>query len=133
MQTFLAYPSFAESAKVLDRQRLGKQRLEALQILRTLRGESSAWQHHPAVRMWAGHEYLLAVYGKTICEEWRRRGYRDNLIGRFVPSGQEIVPPWLGDSRLHDSHKAALIAKFPEHYQPLWPDVEGKIDYWWPR
>jgi len=29
MQTFLPYPDFARSAAVLDRQRLGKQRLEA--------------------------------------------------------------------------------------------------------
>lgn len=33
MQTFLPYPDFAESAKVLDNGRLGKQRLEAKQIL----------------------------------------------------------------------------------------------------
>lgn len=33
MQTFLPYPDFALSAKVLDNKRLGKQRLEAKQIL----------------------------------------------------------------------------------------------------
>lgn len=35
MQTFLPYPDFARSAACLDRQRLGKQRLEAFQILQT--------------------------------------------------------------------------------------------------
>jgi len=30
MQTFLPYPGFADSARVLDRRRLGKQRGEAL-------------------------------------------------------------------------------------------------------
>ena len=34
MQTFLPYPDFARSAAVLDRQRLGKQRVEVLQILK---------------------------------------------------------------------------------------------------
>lgn len=36
MQTFLPYSSFTESAKVLDNKRLGKQRVEAYQILKTL-------------------------------------------------------------------------------------------------
>jgi len=36
MQTFLPYPDFARSAQVLDNKRLGKQRVECLQILKTL-------------------------------------------------------------------------------------------------
>ena len=36
MQTFLAYPYFNESASVLDDKRLGKQRVECLQILNVL-------------------------------------------------------------------------------------------------
>lgn len=38
MQTFLPYSNFAESAKILDRYRLGKQRVECLQIFKTLKG-----------------------------------------------------------------------------------------------
>ncbi|WP_407659745.1 pyrimidine dimer DNA glycosylase/endonuclease V, partial [Kineococcus indalonis] len=34
MQTFLPYPGFARSAAVLDAPRLGKQRVETLQVLR---------------------------------------------------------------------------------------------------
>jgi hypothetical protein len=37
MQTFLPYPDFAKSAAVLDNKRLGKQRVECLQILTALR------------------------------------------------------------------------------------------------
>jgi len=36
MQTFLPFPDFQQSAAVLDRARLGKQRVEALQTLRAL-------------------------------------------------------------------------------------------------
>ena len=36
MQTFLPYPDFEQSAKSLDNKRLGKQRVECLQILQTL-------------------------------------------------------------------------------------------------
>ena len=41
MQTFLPYPSFDASAKVLDYRRLGKQRVEAYQILNTITGKSA--------------------------------------------------------------------------------------------
>lgn len=37
MQTFLPYASFVASAKCLDNKRLGKQRVECLQILKTLK------------------------------------------------------------------------------------------------
>lgn len=36
MQTFLSYPDFTQSSKCLDDKRLGKQRVECLQILNTL-------------------------------------------------------------------------------------------------
>lgn len=51
MQTFLPYKSFAESAACLDNKRLGKQRVEVLQILKALHNPSYGWQNHPAVKM----------------------------------------------------------------------------------
>ncbi len=53
MQTFLPYPDFAESARVLDNKRLGKQRVEVLQILNVLTDSTrKGWRNHPAVAMW---------------------------------------------------------------------------------
>ncbi len=52
MQTFLPYPDFKRSAKVLDYRRLGKQRVEALQILKALQVENYGWRNHPIVKMW---------------------------------------------------------------------------------
>lgn len=49
MQTFLPFPSFIESARVLDNKRLCKQRVECLQILKALHDPSYGWQNHPAV------------------------------------------------------------------------------------
>ena len=40
MQTFLPYSNYPASARVLDNKRLGKQRVEVLQILKALAGES---------------------------------------------------------------------------------------------
>lgn len=69
MQTFLPYPDFAESARVLDDGRLGKQRVEAYQIVRTLDEVTRGWRHHPVVKMWRGHADALIDYGLAMCIE----------------------------------------------------------------
>ena len=60
MQTFLPYKTFKQSAQVLDNKRLGKQRVEAYQILRALCGESKGWVHQPATVMWRGTKITCA-------------------------------------------------------------------------
>jgi Pyrimidine dimer DNA glycosylase len=55
VQTFLPYPNFAASAAVLDDRRLGKQRVEALQVLRAVAREAYGWKRHPVVRTWMGY------------------------------------------------------------------------------
>lgn len=44
MQTFLPYENFNKTAQVLDRKRLGKQRVETLTIFRTLSGINVGWE-----------------------------------------------------------------------------------------
>ena len=61
MQTFLPYPDFAKTATVLDPRRLGKQRVEAMQILRALNWPVYGWKHHPAVLIWQCYEEALAA------------------------------------------------------------------------
>jgi Pyrimidine dimer DNA glycosylase len=55
-------PDFAETARCLDDVRLGKQRVETYQIVRTLDGVTTGRRHHPAVRMWRGYEGTLVAY-----------------------------------------------------------------------
>jgi len=52
MQTFLPYQNYSRCAEVLDNKRLGKQRVECLQILNALLDASKGWKQHPAVKMW---------------------------------------------------------------------------------
>jgi len=137
LQTFLPYPDFARSASVLDRQRLGKQRLEALHLLRKLRGlaHGPGWTNHPALRMWRGHEEALAEYGMAICAEWRARGYVDNLLPEFVRlrgDAPATLPAWFGDERLHASHRSNLLRKFPEWYSQFGWREGPELPYWWP-
>jgi hypothetical protein len=140
MQTFLPWMSFRDSAADLDRQRLGKQRVETLQILQALARQSGGWSKHPAVRMWEGSELLLVNYGIAVCDEWISRGYADTcrekiaaMAGEFSSKKSGEWPRWLGDTRLHQSHRFMLYAKDPEHYRQYrgsWdPNTDG---YFWP-
>lgn len=115
MQTFLPYPDFSESSRVLDWRRLGKQRLEADQIRRVLMGEINGWRNHPAVLMWRGYEDALIVYRNTIITEWIARGYRNTMPLLPIPDSV-LLPPWLGDTALHADYRAVLLHKAPEWY-----------------
>jgi hypothetical protein len=138
MQTFIPFPSFTASARALDNRRLGKQRVECLQILRALNGETRGWQNHPATKMWRGHKGALALYGLIVCHEWRKRGFKDTCFEKIAAYQESPLSPWL--NRLPDwitedfclSHQSNLKRKDPAHYGPLFPDVPDDLPYVWP-
>lgn len=141
MQTFLPYASYVRSATILDMRRLGKQRVETLQILNTLLGIKKGWSNHPAVKMWEGYEVSLSFYGVIMCTEWIARGYKDTLCDRFqdtrtrlVDSGEYFLgdPWWLGDVQFHDSHKSNLLRKDPQYYAHFNQWVSPDLPYVWP-
>jgi len=145
VQTFLPYPDFAASVAVLDTPRLGKQRVETLQILRALTLPEYGWRNHPAVLMWRGRIPALVHYGLAGVQQWRRRGFPDTTadqIGEFAPEvadlgqpqlqGRGLLPSWVGDDRLHRSHRSRLLAKDPAHYGRYFADVPDDLDYYWP-
>ena len=134
MQTFLPFANFTESANVLDNKRLGKQRVEAWQILNALTGKSKGWTNHPATKMWQGYELLLCYYGITICVEWEYRGFKDTLLDRFTEAANQFDdkgnPWWLGWEPLHISHQSNLMRKDPEHYKF---EAPANLPYIWCR
>lgn len=147
MQTFIPEPgSFAACVAVLDRQRLGKQRVETLQIMCALtelnkdcQPAVSGWINHPATRMWRGYEEALLAYQAATCHEWTGRGYVDTCLAKTsaVIEAYEgpltyALPPWWGDYDVHASHRANLVRKMPEHYGPIWPDIKPVEGYVWP-
>jgi hypothetical protein len=139
VQTFLPYPDFAESARVLDTARLGKQRVEALQVLRAIVLPSYGWQTHPAMQMWRGYVPALTRYALAMVDEWTGRDHPDTtrpLITEFAPEAAAgavlAVPSWLGNEALHLSHRSNLVRKAPEFYAPLFPGVPGDLPYLWP-
>jgi hypothetical protein len=149
MQTFLPYPDFAATAAVLDTRRLGKQRVETIQVLRALTVAGYGWRHHPAAAMWTGYEEALVRYGLDICLAWCDLGNADTCAttlvsdltrgtGLSAPRGQADLaavgelPPWLGDQVFHRSHRSALLRKDPAYYSPIFTDVPDDLPYVWP-
>lgn len=138
MQTFLPYPDFAKSAACLDRQRLGKQRVEAKQIYLALTDPTYGWQNHPAVKMWRGHEWKLLVYCEVICREWIRRGFNDTVLS-WIPYDALLNtdcnlanPSWIGDTRFHASHRSNLLRKDPVWYGRFGWTEPTNLPYIWP-
>lgn len=142
MQTFLPYPDFSASARCLDRARLGKQRVEVLQLLRAILFPVSGWRNHPAARMWRSHPSWLADYGLTVCREWRRRGYRDSCLMKIhaICSEYDLIPfgdgsngpRWLGDPAFHASHRSNLLRKALHWYSQFGWTESSDLPYVWP-
>jgi len=145
MQTFLPYPDFKKSAECLDRARLGKQRVEARQIIDLLEKHDAGidisklpWGNHPAVRMWIGYTDSLKVYYNIVCEEWIHRGYNHNM-GFYTPhlindkcgGNKYKLPDWFGRKDFHDAHKSNLLRKDYEYYKQFGWDVPLDLKYMW--
>ena len=135
MQTFMPYASFAMSAAVLDRQRLGKQRVEVLQLLKALTA-GGGWSHHPAALMWRTYTNALVEYGVEVCNVWRERGYvdtcRDKIEAYRISGRRVVLPPWYGDEAVHASHRSNLLRKDFNHYSQFGWSEPPDLPYVWP-
>lgn len=133
MQTFMPHHDYQVVALQLDNKRLGKQRVEAYQILRALTGESNGWINHPATKMWRGYEYQLAKYGWVICYEWFARGFQDSLLLKFDEALNKLQntskPWWVNNQLLHLTHQSNLVRKDSNLYEY---NVPANIPYLWP-
>ena len=148
MQTFTPYSDFEACARALDTKRLGKQRVEVIQIIRALTVPGYAWTSHPAVLMWKGYEEALGRYGLTMCDVWLELGFGDTCAGTIAAdlkvAGIETIrsydqllaakalPPWLFTDEVQLSHRSSLSRKDPDHYRPMFPDVPDDLEYFWP-
>lgn len=143
MQTFLPSSDFKECARVLDWRRLGKQRVETLQLLNALLLPSKGWKQHPAAQMWKHSILQLMDYQTAICNEWTGRGYRDTCLDKckqlVILRFEEVTrlqrsgdPWWLGDERLHSSHRSNLLRKDKAYYNVYAWSESDDMPYFWP-
>jgi len=132
MNTFLPYPSLKKSAQCLDDKRLGKQRVEAYQILRIVLGENpiSGWRHHPITKMWMGYPSALKLYINYCIKEWKKRGFKNTMKTYKVPKIIEY-PKWFGDERVHSSHRSNLLRKDKIYYNKFGWTEPDNLPYFW--
>jgi hypothetical protein len=127
-------PNFAASAACLDRQRLNSQRYEAWTILGILQYPEAfrGYHNHPAVSMWRGSETALKLYLRAVLFEWVDRGYQNGMAIPLLNGEVIKMPWWLGDDRVHSSHRSNLLRKNLQHYSRFgWSEAPNNI-YFWP-
>ena len=131
MQTFLPYADFQKSVRHLDNKRLGKQRVEALQILKATFIPDYGWRNHPAVKMWMKYPESIQCYMDVCIDEWVRRGFKNTMQKSGVEVDNVQHPHWLGDERLHSSHRSNLLRKDYNFYSKYNWKEEDNIPYYW--
>jgi hypothetical protein len=136
MQTFLPYADFHQSVQALDYRRLGKQRVEAMQLVNSTyklaRGlPVKGWANHPARNMWDGYMDALKLYHNVCIQEWLARGYNNTMQLYDLPK-DVVMPPWIGDERVHRSHRSNLLRKDPVFYSQFNWLESPDIPYYWP-
>lgn len=130
MQTFLPYPDIQRSVECLDFRRLGKQRVEAYQILKVNQAGSGSWFNHPAARMWREHAEALTVYMDACILEWVKRGYKNTM--KIIPVKNYVLPGWFGNLDFHASHRSNLLRKDLAWYGKYGWTEPVDLPYIWP-
>lgn len=145
MQTFLPYSDFYKSLSCLDYKRLGKQRVEAKQIIDTVidikkgniykvkngKKVKRGWINHPAVKMWLPYENALKEYTNICIQLWIKKGY-NNTIEVPKINDKIIYPHWLGNKQFHASHRSNLLRKNFNFYSKYNWKESTDLEYIWP-
>ena len=121
VNTFLVHADYALSAKFLNSQRLGKQRVEAAQIIDAIvafhAGDTKrGWVNHPATRSWVNNLDSLKLYFNAIVSEWVARGFANNYVLYTDVSPDVEKPYWVDCPSVHYSHMAQLVQKDNLYY-----------------
>lgn len=139
IQTFLPYPSFRESLACLDYRRLGKQRVEAYQLIGTILGwptksgkPRKGWTNHPAAVMWRQYIEALKFYYNLSIEEWVQRGYNNTMQPIAYNTIELEFPHWIDDEAFHASHRSNLLRKDPDYYGQFGWTEPQTLEYVWP-
>jgi hypothetical protein len=133
MQTFLPYHDFRTSALCLDKKRCWKQVIEASQIIGTLTGKWTAWKNHPVARMWRKYLPALIIYYNVFWEtSVNKHSIRVVKMQPMYTQENIVLPLWLGDEKVHASHRSNLLRKNIEFYSKYnWVEPDN-MPYYWP-
>ena len=124
VNTFLVHQDFKIAVKILDNRRLGKQRVEARQLIDTIdklkSGQADkkiSWSNHPITLSWINHVDSLKLYFNCVVQEWINRGFNNNYE-LFELSDNIIHPYWIYNKKIHYSMMSQLVQKDSEYYSP---------------
>ncbi|MGC8583310.1 MAG: pyrimidine dimer DNA glycosylase/endonuclease V [Thermoproteus sp.] len=138
MQIFRPYVDWSKSARVLDNRRLGKQRVEAKQVIMAilrrmgvLNDGRRGWLNHPVVLMYYndGRPYLddLVGYFEATVAEWRFRGFRNEIsLADIMPLIKSATSaPGTPITHVHEvEYRRVLLLKDPCYYIDRFPREE---------
>ena len=128
VNTFILTNSPVECMKLLDYRRLGKQRVEAKQIVDTIEKNTNGWKNHPVSKMWKNNIVGLKYYINCCIDEWVKRGYKNtmkkyDLSEYLLPDGTydelKILPWFYFNKQIQESFKASLLRKNNEYYKDV--------------
>lgn len=140
MQTFLPFPDFVVSARILDGRRLNKQIIEGYQILT----DRVPNPNHPVCLMWANHKPMLVTYLSAFLNEYFNRMGDHHSLEESILTYKCVqlksvpkTPSWLGFPLFHLSHRVNLLRKNYEYYSkkiaPLFFSLDTYPEgYYWP-
>lgn len=138
MQTFLPDIEMQVAVSLLDNKRLGKQRVEAIQIAMCLLEKPSNWKNHPAVLMWKGYEPYLLEYIKCTMDEFAKRGYKNikcvehyNRLKSMIKDRPIQRPIWY-NSDFVKAHQSNLVRKNKDYYSRYF-NVPDNLPYIWKK
>lgn len=150
VQTWLPYPSFRESIRILNDSHLGLQRLHCLELLEALHDVEDSqlpddYERHqmgyqsPICRMWIGYELQLCEYSLQVCDEYSmRKGKRDPIYDKILFHLEAATsddadmgkPNWFGDIDFHQSHQANLVRLDKAYYTAYFKVNPGHSLQW---
>lgn len=131
MDILIPIPDFVESSAVFTEDELKYQVRNISRALNALHEVSHLpLLKDPMVKMWKGHEVMLAEYGITLAEEFLSREMateKSQVVADLnniewhmgnATAGEFSMekPPWFGDLRVHQSHQSELLRINKEHY-----------------
>ena len=128
VNTFILSNSPRTCVTLLDYRRLGKQRVEAKQIIDTIENKTDGWKNHPVSKMWKDHVIGLKYYFNCCVDEWVNRGYKNTMIkydlsDYLLPDGSydelKLLPWFYYNKQIQESFKASLYRKEPDFYKDI--------------
>ena len=129
MQVFHPYKSALKSIQCLDNSRMGKQRLECIQILLANNNIDTEWEvpksvpPHKNVVLWKNYSGYLFYYLGILLNEWEDRGMKNFVCRGMYEKLRNIYGlqentkrPRFIDNKFIQTQRLSLLNKKMEHY-----------------